>query len=63
MTQVVLSIPNDDISFIQKLAHKMGWSIEKKEDVLTRFISSVPKDVSITDDEIQEAVNEIRKSR
>ena len=60
MTQVVLSIPNDEVSFIQRLAQKMGWTFEKKEDVLTRFISSVPKDIDISDEDIIEAVKEIR---
>lgn len=60
MTQVVLLIPNDEVSFIQRLAQKMGWTFEKKEDILTRFISSVPKDIDVSDEDIMEAVNEIR---
>lgn len=60
MTQVVLSIPNDEVSFIQRLAQKMGWKFEKKEDILTCFISSVPKDIDVSDEDIMEAVNEIR---
>lgn len=60
MTQVVLSIPNDEVNFIQKLAQKMGWAFEKREDVLTKFISSVPKDSDISEEEIQEAVDSIR---
>lgn len=63
MTQVVLSIPNEEVNFIQKLAQKMGWSIEKKEDILTRFISSVPKNLNISEEEIQEAVDSIRYSK
>lgn len=63
MTQVVLSIPNDEVNFIQKLAQKMGWAFEKKEDILERFIASVPKDINISEQEIQEAVNSIRYSR
>ena len=60
MTQVVLSIPNDEVNFIQRLAQKMGWRFEKKEDVLTRFISSVPKNIDISDEDIIDAVNEVR---
>lgn len=63
MTQVILSIPNDEVNFIQRLAQKMGWAFEKKEDVLTRFISSVPKDLDITEEEIMEAVKEIRHNK
>lgn len=60
MTQVILSIPNDEVNFIRQLAQKMGWAFEKKDDVLTRFISSVPKNIDISDEDIMEAVNEIR---
>ena len=60
MTQVVLSIPNDEVGFIQKLAQRMGWTFEKKEDVLTRFISSVPENANVSEDDIINAVNEIR---
>lgn len=60
MTQIVLSIPNDEVNFIQKLAQRMGWKFEKKEDVLTKFISSVPKEINVSEEEIQDAVNSIR---
>lgn len=55
-----MSIPNDEVGFIQRLAQKMGWSFEKKEDILTRFIASVPKDIDVSEEEIMAAVNEIR---
>lgn len=60
MTQVILSIPNDEVNFIQRLAQKMGWTFEKKEDVLTRFISSVSKNTTISDEDIMKVVKEIR---
>lgn len=60
MTQIILSIPNDEVNFIMSLAKKMGWTFEKKDDVLTRFISSCPPNTNITDKEIQDAVNAIR---
>ena len=60
MTQVILSIPNNEVNFIQTLAKKMGWAFEKKEDLLNKFISSCPDGLDITDEEIQEAVNDIR---
>ena len=63
MTQVVLSIPSDEVNFIQMLAQKMGWAFEKKEDILTRFVSSVPNDLNISEEEIQEAVDSIRHSK
>lgn len=63
MTQVVLSLPNDEVSFIQKLAQKIGWKFETKDDVLTRFISSVPTNTDISEEDIMEAVNEIRNGK
>lgn len=60
MTQVVLSIPNDEVNFIQKLAQKMGWAFEKKDDVLNKFISSVPKNLDINEEDIIETVREVR---
>lgn len=63
MTQIVLSIPNEEVNFIKMLAKKMGWKFEKKEDILNKFISSVPNDLDISEDEIQDAVNEIRYSK
>ena len=60
MTQIVLSVPNDEVNFIQRLAQKMGWTFEKKEDVLTRFISSVPKNIDVSEEDIMSAVNEVR---
>lgn len=63
MTQIVLSIPNDEVSFLRSLAQKMGWTFEKKDDVLSRFISSVPQNIDVSEDEIMAAVNEIRNQK
>ena len=61
MTQIVLSIPNEEITFISLLAKKMGWKIETKETLLDRFIQSCPKDIDITDEDIQNEVDAVRK--
>ena len=60
MTQIILSIPNNEVSFISMLAKKMGWSIETKENLLDRFIKSCPENSPITDDEIQQEVKAVR---
>ena len=39
----------------------MGWKIETKETLLDRFIQSCPKDIDITDEDIQNEVDAIRK--
>ena len=61
MTQIVLSIPNEEMTFISLLAKKMGWKIETKETLLDRFIQSCPKDIDITDEDIQNEVDAVRK--
>ena len=61
MTQVVLSIPSEEMTFISLLAKKMGWKIETKETLLERFIQSCPNDVDISDEDIQNEVDAIRK--
>ena len=60
MTQVVLSIPTEEVNFISLLAKKMGWKLETKESLLNKFVQSCPKNVDITDQEIQNEVNAVR---
>ena len=31
MTQILISIPNNELDFFQKLANKMGWIFRKQE--------------------------------
>ena len=60
MTQVVLSIPTEEINFISLLAKKMGWKMETRDSLLNKFVQSCPKNVDITDQEIQDEVNSVR---
>lgn len=60
-TQIVLSIPTEEMSFVSMLAKEMGWKIETKESLLDRFIQSCPKDADISDEDIQNEVNAVRK--
>lgn len=61
MTQIILSVPTEEMTFVSLLAKKMGWKIETKESLLDRFIQSCPKDVNISDEDIQKEVNAVRK--
>ena len=63
MTQVVLSIPNNEMGFLSTLANKMGWKFRTQEELINRFMTSCPKDVPLTDDEIQSEVNAVRYGR
>ena len=60
MTQIVLTVPNGEVSFLSTLAEKMGWSFQTSENLVEKFIASCPTDVSISDEEIQAEVNAVR---
>ena len=60
MTQIVLTVPNGEVSFLSTLAEKMGWSFQTSENLIEKFIASCPTDVSISDEEIQAEVNAVR---
>ena len=59
MTQVVLSIPNGEVSFMSSLAEKMGWNMQTRESLVEKFISSCSEGSSISDEEIQAEVNAV----
>ena len=72
MTQIVLTVPNGEVSFLSTLAEKMGWSFQTEkmgwsfqtsENLVEKFIASCPTDVSISDEEIQAEVNAVRYGR
>ena len=63
MTQIVLTVPNGEVSFLSTLAEKMGWSFQTSENLVEKFIASCPTDVSISDEEIQAEVNAVRYGR
>ena len=60
MTQVSLSIPNNEVNFLTILAEKMGWKMEINDVLLDDFINSIKKDYNISDEEIQDEVNAVR---
>ena len=60
MEDVVLSIPSQDASFIETLAKRMGWTMRSRRTTIERFINSCPKDVQLSDEEIQEEVSVVR---
>jgi len=58
--EVYVKMPQSDMVFFQIFADKMGWLVENKTDLLNKFITSRPKNVDITDEEIMEEVRAIR---
>ena len=60
LQNIYLDVPQSEVGFITTLAQKMGWNIETKISILDKFISSRPKNVELTDDDIIEVVREVR---
>ena len=60
LQNIYLNVPQSEVGFIMTLAHKMGWKIETKSDLLDKFIASRPKNVDLTEDDIMEAVRSVR---
>ncbi|MDL2247385.1 hypothetical protein LJC05_01460 [Bacteroides sp. OttesenSCG-928-J23] len=52
LENVYLNIPKADLKLVKELAKKMGWKVETKDTLLKKYISSRPKRVDLTDDEI-----------
>ena len=63
MEDLVLSIPQQDYSFLEQLASRMGWTVRTRRELLDRFIASCPKTPVMTDEEIQTEVNAVRYGR
>ena len=61
MTQITLSIPNNEVGFLQTLADKMGWKVEKSNDTLSNFLASCQGESNFSDEDIQKEVDEVRK--
>jgi len=57
---VFIKIPQSDMVFFQLFAQKMGWSVNRKTDLLHNYINSRPKNVPLTDEDIMEEVRAVR---
>ena len=65
MEDVVLRIPSADVAMVMQFANRMGWRIEKRSNVIDRFIESCRRNdtEALTAQEIQEEVNAVRYGR
>ena len=54
-------MPQSDMGFFQLLADKMGWVITaNKQSLWEDYIKTSPKDVPLTEEDILEAVRDVR---
>jgi hypothetical protein len=60
MEELVLSIPQQDHSFLEQLAARMGWTVRTRNELINSFIESCPPKPLMTDEEIQAEVNAVR---
>ena len=60
MQNVSVSLPMGDMEFFTKLMTKMGWSVNVKENILSKYMSSRPTDVELTDEEILSELSAVR---
>lgn len=57
---VYLEIPTSDMELLNGLAKRFGWKRESKYELLENFISSRPKDVDLSDEDIMEELRAVR---
>ena len=58
--EIYVKMPETDMVFFQLFADKMGWLIEKKQNLWDKYIQSSPQNVDLTDEEIMEEVRAVR---
>jgi hypothetical protein len=57
---VSVKIPQSDMVFFQLFAEKMGWLINRKQDLWGKYVEDSPQNVPLTDEEIIEEVRAVR---
>ncbi|MBV3885033.1 hypothetical protein KSY27_08535 [Bacteroides eggerthii] len=48
------------MKFLKELVKKMGWTVERKESLLKKYISKRPSKVDLSDDDIMEELKAVR---
>lgn len=57
---VYIHVPQADMKFLKELVKKMGWTVERKESLLKKYISKRPSKVDLSDDDIMEELKAVR---
>ena len=61
MEDVTLRMPSSDVALVMQFASRMGWTVDNRRSVVSRFIDACRKNASgLTEDEIQAEVNAVR---
>ena len=57
---VYINVPQADMKFLKELVKKMGWTVERKESLLKKYISKRPSKVDLSDDDNMEELKAVR---
>jgi hypothetical protein len=60
LQNIYLNVPPSEVGFLMTLAHKMGWEVETKADLLNKYIASRSKNVDLPEEKIMEEVRAVR---
>jgi len=61
--EVYINIPQSDMIFFQLFADKMGWLVNRKQNIWEEYIKNSPKNIPLTDEEIMEEVKAVRYAK
>ena len=60
---VSVKIPQSDMVFFQLFADKMGWLVNRKQDLWEKYAASSPQNVPLIDEDIMEEVRAVRYAK
>ena len=60
---VSVKIPQSDMVFFQLFADKMGWLINRKQDLWEKYAVNSPQNVPLTDEDIMNEVRAVRYAK
>jgi hypothetical protein len=58
--RVFIDLPQSDMKFLHLFANKMGWSVDKKQNLWDKYILNSPQNVDLSDEEIMDEVRAVR---
>ena len=62
MEDVVLTMPAADVAMLSEFAARMGWTIDRRQNAVSRFVNECLKNNAskLSDDDIQAEVDAVR---
>jgi len=58
--RIFVDLPQSDMVLFQLFADKMGWLVDKKQNLWDKYIQNSPRNVDLSDEEIMEEVRAVR---